>query len=80
MGEYKLEDQGRAELVIQLMNDAEKDSEAEHPLHYYIGAAKDYRTLEEAKAFLLRSCPICALDNIPIHDVSLSSTRELVLN
>lgn len=68
MGEFKLETMDKAVMVLQLMNKVEVDPTADYPLSYYIDAAKDYATLEDAEKGLIKECPICYLD-WPVHEV-----------
>ena len=67
MAEYKLENTKRAEIVMALMEEMEKEGH-DFPFSYYVNAAKDYKTLEEAKEKFIKTCPICG-DSYPIHEV-----------
>ena len=61
MGEYKLDNTEKANMVLDLMAEFEEDSE--YPLSYYIDAAEMFSSLEEAKKDLIdkkKECPICA--------------------
>ena len=69
MGEYKFENTERAQMVVELMKEVEADEHAqEYPLSYYVEAAKDYKTLDDAKRYLIKPCPICDVD-YPVHEV-----------
>ena len=68
MGEYKLESTEKAAIVLGLMNTVEVDDTLDYPLSYYIDAAKDNSTLEDAERVLIKECPICVL-SYPIHEV-----------
>ena len=65
VGECKFEDTERANIVVQLMNDLDKDYE----LQFYVNAARDHKTYEEAKKFIIVDCPICMGDNLIVDDV-----------
>ena len=68
MGEYRLETTAKAAMVLDLMNKVE-GGDADYPLSYYVDAAKDYSTLEEAERGLIKECPLCGDDNMPVHEV-----------
>ena len=69
MSEYKFESTERAKMVLELMREVETDEYAqEYPLSYYVEAAKDYKTLEDAKRYLIKPCPIC-MEVYPVHEV-----------
>ena len=68
MGEFKLETTDKAVMVLELMKKVEVDDDSDYPLSYYIDAAKDYRTLEEAEKGLIKECPICEVE-LPVHEV-----------
>ena len=76
MGEFKLETTAKATMVLDLMNKVEDDG-SDYPLSYYIDAAKDYPTLEEAEHGLIKECPICTDDNKLIHNVSVQTCLML---
>ena len=65
---FKLETTDKAEMVLELMKKVEVDDYSDYPLSYYIDAAKDYPTLEEAEKGLIKECPFCILD-WPVHEV-----------
>ena len=67
MAEYKLENTERAEMVMALMEEMEEEGQ-DYPLFYYINAANDYKTLEEAKEKFIKTCPIC-FETYPIQEV-----------
>ena len=67
MAEYKLENTQRAEMVMALMEEMEEEGQ-DYPFSYYVDAAKDYKTLEEAKEKFIKPCPICG-SGYPIHEV-----------
>lgn len=70
MGEFKLETTAKAMMVLDLMNQVEGDAESEnYPLSYYVEAAKDFATLEEAKHGLIKECPFCGDEKKPVHEV-----------
>ena len=68
MAEYNLENIQKAEMVMELMKEMEGEGDQEYVLSYYIEAAKDYETLEEAKEKFIKPCPICFM-TYPIHEV-----------
>ena len=70
MGEFKLENKAKASMVIDLM-DLMEDDTLDYPLSYYIDAAKDFSTMEDAERGLIKECPICTM-SYPVHEVSLS--------
>ena len=73
MAECEFDEQSRAQMVLDLMEEVEND-ENNYPLHYYVDAAHDFTDLQKASEFLLKECPIggmCAGDKIPIHEVSI---------
>ena len=67
MGEYKLPTMTKASMVLELMNKMEGEDK-DYPLSYYVDAAKDYSTLEDAERCLIKTCPIC-YDDFPVHEV-----------
>lgn len=75
MGEFKLENKEKASMVIELM-DLMEDDELDYPLSYYIDAAKDFSTMEDAERGLIKECPICTL-SYPVHEASLSLSLSL---
>ena len=68
VGECKFEDTERANIVVQLMKHWEPDGVKDYELQFYIDAAKEHKTLEEAKKSLFVECTIC-LDQHMIHNV-----------
>ena len=58
-------------MLIDLLKD-----KREYPLTYYIDAAKNYNTFEEAQKFLNQPCHICG-DDYPMNEVSLVTDREM---
>ena len=73
MAECEFDDQNRAQLVLDLMEEVENDDN-NYPLHYYVDAAHDFEDLQSASEFLFKECPIqgfCAGDKIPIHEVHI---------
>lgn len=70
MGEFKLENKEKASMVIELM-DLIEDGDLDYPLSYYIDAAKDFSTMEDAERGLIKECPICTM-SYPVHEVTLS--------
>ena len=71
MAECEFDDQNRAQMVLELMEEVEND-ENNYPLHYYVDAAHDFDNLQSASEFLFKECPIqgfCAGDKVPIHEV-----------
>ena len=74
MAECDFEDQCRAQIVLDLMEQIEGEEEKEkYPLNYYVDAAHDFENLEAASDFLFKDCPIqgmCAGEKIPIHEVN----------
>lgn len=69
MGEYKLETKEKAEMVLELMGKVEVEGVGDYPLSYYVDAAKDYTSLEEAERCLIKPCPVC-MENYPVHEVN----------
>ena len=69
MGEFKLENTEKASMVIELMEKIE-DEGLEYPLSYYIDAARDFSTMEDAERGLIKECPICTM-SYPVHEVFL---------
>ena len=76
VGECKFEDTVTANIVVQLMNHWEpvdRDRGIPNPqsyeLQFYVNAAKEHRTFEDAKKSLSVDCTICIEDHI-VHDVS----------
>ena len=65
--ECKLRTLEKAEILVKLLEKEEED-ETEYPLKYYIDAAQDYATFEEALKFLHQPCPICTLE-YPMNEV-----------
>ena len=57
----------KAEILVKLLEKEEEDG-TEYPLKYYIDAAKDYATFEDAVRFLNQPCPICMLE-YPMNEV-----------
>ena len=75
MAECEFDEQSRAQLVLDLMEEVE-DDENNYPLHYYVDAVHDFADLQAAREFLFKECPIqgfCAGDLIPIHEVQSTS-------
>ena len=68
MGEFKLETMEKAQMVIALMNEIEVDASVDYPLSYYVDAARDYSSLEDAERCLIKECPFCFL-SYPVHEV-----------
>ena len=62
--ECKFRNTEKAKLLIRLLED-----NGEYPMRYYIDAASNYNTFEDAQRFLNQPCPICDLD-YPMDDVS----------
>ena len=69
MGEFKLENKQKALMVINLMERMEEE-DLDYPLSYYIDAAKDFSTLEDAERGLIKECPICII-SYPVHEASI---------
>lgn len=73
MAECEFDEQSRAQMVLDLMEEVENDDN-NYPLHYYVDAAHDFADLQSASEFLFKECPIqgfCAGDKIPIHEVRM---------
>ena len=71
MAECDFDEQSRALMVLELMNEVENEDN-NYPLNYYVDAAHDFEDLQSASEFLFKECPIqgfCAGDKIPIHEV-----------
>ena len=68
MGEYKLPNMTKAEMVLELMYKMEDDEDKDYPLSYYIDAARDYSSMEDAERGLIKECPICT-ETRPVHEV-----------
>ena len=68
MGEYKLPNMTKAEMVLELMYKMEDDEDKDYPLSYYIDAARDYSSMEDAERGLIKQCPIC-YETRPVHEV-----------
>ena len=67
MGEYKLENT-KAGMVLALMEELEGWGGGDYPLSYYVDAARDYSSLEEAQKYFIQPCPIC-FKTYPIQEV-----------
>lgn len=76
MGEYKLPSIEKAAMVLDLMNQFEVGEE-DYPLSYYIDAARDFSTLEDAERGLFKECPICVV-SYPVHEVRTVSISALL--
>ena len=76
MGEFKLPTLTKAGMAVDLMNRVEVDDTIDYPLSYYVDAAKDFSSLEEAERGLIKECPICTLE-FPVHEVRSISVRPL---
>ncbi len=69
MAEYKIKEEFRAKMVLSLLAKTKEDNpDSNYPLNYFIDAAKDFNTLDEASNFLIKECPVCTF-NYPIHEV-----------
>ena len=68
MAEFRFQEQQKAKMVLELIELVEVDDQS-YPLNYYIDAAKDFKTVDDALVFLSQECPICFL-SYPIHEVS----------
>jgi hypothetical protein len=68
MGEYKLPTMTKAAMVLDLMYKMEDDEDKDYPLSYYIDAARDYSSMEDAERGLIKQCPIC-YETRPVHEV-----------
>ena len=71
MAENRFRSCQKAELLVQLLKDRN-----DYPMRYYIDAAKNYDTFEDAQSFLNQPCPICG-DTYLMDDVSLEFNYEL---
>ena len=89
MVECGFNDQNRAQIVLDLMEEVENDENC-YPLHYYVDAAHNFANLQAASEFLVKECPIqgfCAGDKIPIHEVqytyritsNLTDTSKIII-
>ena len=69
---YKLESMEKAEVVLELMEELDEGEGGEgYPLYYYVNAARDHSSLEEAQKYFIQPCPIC-FGCYPVHEVSSS--------
>ena len=68
MSEFRFYEKNKAGMVLDLIKLVEAGGDQDNPLHYYVDAAKDFNTVDDALAFLQKECPIC-FGLYPIHEV-----------
>ena len=72
MSEFRFPEKKKAEMVLDLIEKVEVNCDPndfqDNPLHYYVDAANDFSTVDDALKFLRKECPLC-FRPFAIHEV-----------
>ncbi len=69
MAECTFTEGSAANIVLELLEEVEGEGDVNHPLQYYVEAARDHKEIGKARSFFIKECSICAMDQ-SVHEVS----------
>ncbi len=75
MAECMFTEGSAAHIVLELLEEVEGTGggEVDHPLQYYVEAARDHKEIGKARGFFIKECSICYLEQ-SVHEVSAYET------
>ena len=68
MAECRFQEEKAANIVLELLSEVEGNGDVDHPLQYYVDAAKDHKDIESARSFFIKECSICYVE-YSVHEV-----------